>query len=61
MQVNIESNVKQGIVFLDTFLRVLTAEMQQLRGNQALVMWYACTPASLAQCIADTGRYEAVQ
>lgn len=39
--VNIESNVSQGVVFLDVFLRVLTAEMHNLRDQQALVMWYA--------------------
>ena len=38
--VNIESNVSQGVVFLDVFLRVLTSEMHSLRGQQALVMLY---------------------
>lgn len=37
--VNIESNVNQGVVFLDVFLRVLTSEMHNLRGQQALVLW----------------------
>lgn len=40
--VNIESNVSQGVVFLDVFLRVLTAEMHKLRDQQALVIW--CAP-----------------
>jgi endo-beta-N-acetylglucosaminidase D len=43
--VNIESCVPEstGVLFLDAFLTALTAEMQSLRGKQALVLWYdAC-------------------
>jgi hypothetical protein len=42
--VNIESKVPQGVLFLDLFLRVLTAEMHRLLDKQALVMWCALQP-----------------